>query len=113
MCRTLWEAHSLVTVVERPRENDDPLPAHDPQLPGPEPVPLRVLFCPGEPRVEAGLDELPAFGASDGSRERADVVIGVRVAEHIPNSVEQVLSVNEHDGALEGRFRGQSRPLKK
>ena len=76
-------------------------------------VPLRILSWVGKTCVKAGLDELPSLGPSDGSREGVNVVIGVWVAERVPNGVEQVLSVNEHDGALEGRLRGQSGPLKK
>jgi len=53
------------------------LPTHDPQLAGPELMPLRILPWVGQPSVKVDLDKVPSLGLGDGSRERGYFVIGV------------------------------------
>mgnify|MGYP001612005462 CR=1 FL=1 len=76
-------------------------------------MPLSVVFWFGEPRVEAGLEDPPALCLADGVSKCADVVIGVIVAKCVPNSVKQVLSVDERNGAFGERLRRQMCLLKK
>ncbi len=89
------------------------LPTHGGELPQPESMPERVVSRIGNPSVEPSFHELPAESLADDTAECPGIIVGVAVAEGDPNSVEQVLSIDEPDGALGSRLRGQRRPPKK
>jgi len=59
--------------------------------------------------IETGLNERPTSRYADVSRQSEHIIVGVRVAEGLAGGMEQVLAVDEHDGALVLGLRGTHR----
>jgi len=74
---------------------------------------LRIDARIGDPRIEVDPGDSPVSGLADGGHERPDIKVGMAVTECLPNSVEQILSIDERNCSWVGGLRGQMLPLKK
>src|ERR1700722_12207382 len=97
----------LVPVAQRALERNNALSAHAQKLCCPEGAPLRVVCRIRYARIEANLIEAPPSRGTNCSTECNYVVVRKGVSEGGTDRVEKILSVEEGDSALAGRFSGQ------
>ena len=116
--RAVGQRHCSVPVSQWPAIHEDTPPPHRRELASPEEVPLGVVPGIRNPGVEAHLGQIPSLACTDPLREGRNVVVGVAMAERLPSSVEQVLTVHEDNGAFGWRLvvqwpiRGKNNPAR-
>jgi hypothetical protein len=76
--------------------------------------PFQKALSAGEgTSVELHSFQCPAASNADGLSQFQHIIVGKVIAEDIPDIMEQILSINEGNSALNGRFGGHEETQKK